>query len=160
MKINREGIFFKYRGVEIKYNWPILRTYFYQPKYVVTNGDKPFNNLWSLKSYIDNPNTSASLAHKDKVKGVFYEDLIKMIGQTICMDCHCIILTDLNVNSKPASFWENVPRHYRKEFLKDVIFIQCESRKEMDRLMFSLPIDFCHAISFSNGKVIHDNKPD
>lgn len=157
MKIDRVGITFKYRGVNIIYHWPLLQVYFCQARFEIPSLNFESSSLFKCISRVKElPEDNLNLV-KGKVQGCYFEDAAKELARGHFSKSYGILLLDMDVSSKPSEFWNNVPKSYIKEFCKDMVFINCSSVDEVYKLMFSLPRSFCLAIGYSHGRIIHDN---
>lgn len=164
MKFSREGINFKFHEFSITYRWPILQTYFFQTRFFIKELSFESDSIFECFAEILRPNKPLKdngdfLPHK-KVQGFNFEDMLIQYGRLYFSSSIGLVIFDIDVSSKPNSFWKVIPNENKKEFLKDAIFLTCSSKKEMERISDSIPNNFGTIIKFLNGNVINENRTD
>jgi hypothetical protein len=143
----------KYKGVTIKFQ---LDKPFFSVPSLTFSSNNPFECLAKIRSL---PADNLTLA-TPKIKGYRFEDCVKTYAATYFQSSAGVLLLNVNPMGKPASFWSNVPKEYRKEFLKDVVFLNCTSLDEVLSLKRSLPTGFCQSIGYFNGAIVYENHSD
>lgn len=161
MKISREGVTFKYKGFSIIYRWPLLQTYFFQKRFLVEELGYDSNSLLECLGEIVKPNkplkSNGHYQKAKKVTGFDTYDLAMLYGSIFFAESCGVVLTDINVIEKSFDFWQKIPIEYKREFLKDAVYLKCNNPKEVERLIDSLPASFCDAQGFVNGGRYLDN---
>lgn len=171
MKVNKEGIHFNFKGYTITYHWPLLQIYFDQSRFLITGrgfagANAESNSIVECIRRINNTieylhikGEQLSVSHPSptKVEGMYWHDLSEIYGMNKFIDSCGIVLEDIDVSAKSSEFWKNVPDNYKKQFMKDIVIINCSSPEEVKRLMFSLPADFCLAKGYCFGNKISEN---
>lgn len=157
MKVTREGISINYKGVLVRYHWPILQTFFYQSRFIIPTLNYESGSFIACLKRINELCSESLEVIRSKVVGFYHTDIINIAAIYYFKDCCGISIQDVNVQAKPTQFWSNLPRDYVRHFLKDVVFITCKTPEEVKDLMYSIPEDFGRAVGYNFGKRICDN---
>lgn len=68
-----------------------------------------------------------------------------------------VVLLDIDVAAKSKLFWDTVPYETKKEFIKDVVILNCRDISRMEQIIGSIDLTFATALGFKNGQLIRSN---
>lgn len=153
MQVNWEGIWFNYYGDQMMWRWWWNRIKGYS--LYSTIHDRAFKSKLEYWKFVGAIEEST---RKYRVRSYDHEAiLVDWVGLKFPSD-HIVILHDINVSAKEASFWLKLPQHYRPHFLGDYVVLTCGSGNEVFRLCDSIPRVFAQAFGFSGGKLVYWNE--
>jgi hypothetical protein len=145
------NLFFKffYKGDTIYYYWPWIRHIHLAGKYYSVYLSEFFSFFYNYNILRDN--TTEFL--NDKIRGL---NITSILEEWVLLKYPhevLVILIDIDVSTKPMSFWATIP--YAKEvlFTKEVIILKCKDRRQMEQIVDSTSITFATAIGYVAGKV-------
>lgn len=152
MRISKKGITFNYNNDEITWVWWWARIAY--PFYSMIYDLKffSFKEYWQHIGRMDKP---LGLA---KIKGYSLQSLVYSWAKLNCRVGHYVLLFDINVEAKPASFWRSIPDRDKKELLEDLVVLKCKDEAEIESLCNSISRDFATAIGIQDGYVVYWNE--
>lgn len=153
MRISKKGITFNYNNDEITWIWWWARQYslaFYSLIYAFSF--KSFKEYWQHVGRHDKPLGVA------KIKGYSLQALVYAWARLHCRSGHYVLLFDINVEAKPATFWRSIPDRDKKELLQDLVVLNCKDENEIQSLCDSISRDFATAIGIRDGHVVYWNE--
>lgn len=154
MKISKQGITFNYNNDEITWLWWWKRT----------NSNCPYfslvYNYWFLnfRQYWLKVGGSERNLPTSKIQGYSMENLISSWIKFNCRTGCYVLLYDINVESKPASFWRTIPDRDKTQLLADVVLLRCKDWDEIQRLCDSITTNFATAAGIKDGHIVYWNE--
>lgn len=153
MKVTAEGIDFNYNNDVVTWLWPWNRSY--KRKFQSLIYDTEFKSLkdyWIHVGQQDRPDSYKRV--KGKVSGFPLKEAIEdWIKFNLRTGCH-VVLWDINLDAKPASFWRTIPEHLRIQFTSDIVVLSCKDHQEASNLCTVIETSFANACAVSGGDVI------
>ena len=151
MKISKQGITFEYNNDEITWSWWWTRTSNWPFFSLIYNYHfKSFKQYWvHVGSVKEKPMGLV------KLRGVSMETLIRAWVKFACRDGFYVVLYDINVDAKPASFWRSIPDKDKKQLLEDAVVLRCKDAEEAKQLCDSIEDNFAQALAVSDGYVFY-----
>jgi hypothetical protein len=153
MKITKEGITFTYNDDDFTWIWWWERTYSYKFRSAIYG--LHFSSLKSYWMHVGRQNDHPMIKHK--IEGFNYQSLIETwVKRYFSTGCY-LVLDNVNLDAKPASFWRTVPEDLRIQFNEDVIVLKCKDYSELKSLCESIELNFANASGFSDGDLVSYN---
>lgn len=151
IRLHKEGITFSYNNDEITWFWwwTRFRTY-YSLIY-----DFHFN---TIKDYWIHVGSVEKPVPMTKIRGFSLLDPLKAWIKYHFRVGYYVILFDINVEAKPASFWRSIPDRDKKLFNSELVVLTCKDAKEMTTLCDSVDKNFAAAMGIVNGEVVYNNE--
>ena len=150
IKIDKEGIWFRYIGDDIclMWIWNVKPNRYYSRKLVCT-----FSSIKEYRKYM-----GSSVGVKErKVLGISYKEMIEVWVNLNFGNEYVIALLDIDVSKKDNVFWENIPYIKRVVFSNDVIILRCKDLGQQQQIMDSLDPGFATAYAFKAGLLVRSN---
>lgn len=155
MKINKQGITFKYRGDDLTWIWWWNRTNGF--KYDSATYQKHFESIPNYLIYTGQQTIPFSPSN-EKLKGLNYQELIEQWAYYELKFGFNVVLFDIVLQAKPASYWNALGLSDRSKFLQDIVILNCKSIKEVIEICDSIDINFARAIGVNCGNIIYRNE--
>lgn len=162
MRISKEGITFNYNNDEITWLWWWVRSTtsaLKSFKYRSLVYDIPFSSIadyWRQVGALENEDMKRTVS---KIQGFSTRSVIRDWARMNLRRGFWVVMSDINVESKPASFWRTIPEQLRKEMTNDFVILRCKNDIEMNHLCETLDPSFCFAIGIDNGYIANTNNP-
>jgi hypothetical protein len=86
-----------------------------------------------------------------------------MVAAWVKLHCRTgiyVILYDINVEAKPATFWRSIPDKDKTQLLSDVVVLKCKDTNEAKALCDSISKDFAESYAIQDGSAFYWNYPD
>lgn len=153
MQAKSEGIWFNYYGDHVKWIWWWNRLGDFKLYSSKLDKDfKSFNDYWKFVGAFEES------TRKYRVQSFDESTIVGAWVKTQFLHENIVVLTDINVSAKDASFWLKLPQHYRPHFLGDFVVLMCGDKNEIFRLCDSISRDFAEASGYSGGQLIYWNE--
>lgn len=154
-KINREGIWFSYYGDHVLWRW-----WWKRENQGVYWSEMHQVNFQFKRNYWKHVGALEENTRKHRVRSFDELTVLEGWAKYSFPNDYVVILKDINVSAKEASFWLKLPQHYRPHFLGDYVVLTCENSMEVHRLCDKIDYDFALAYGFAYGELIDNNEPE
>jgi hypothetical protein len=152
MKITKLGIHFTQKNGDVLVRiWPWARDTSGLYKYYSIVHDRYFTSKRGYKEFLS---TTEMVHRAPKVKGYLFEDLLLAWVKINFSGQRVVVLTDIDVNAKSASFWDKVPHYNRQAFQDDIVVLHCDTDDNLLDLTDSIDNSFAVAYGFKNGNLV------
>jgi hypothetical protein len=68
-----------------------------------------------------------------------------------------VVLTNINADKKPSSFWSNIPYTKKVVFTTDVVVLICKDVGQAKSIVDSVNLDFAEATCYRDGQLTYWN---
>lgn len=148
MKINRDGLSFKYYEDILTIPWTIS---FY---FISSVLERTFGNLrdyWKARGVREYKEPLLF----SKMEGFNWEEeiLLTFIKQKLPLGIF-VVLYDLDLSRKTADFWAKIPPEKRSQLTKDVVVMKCDSLSQADQIATSIELDIGKALIVRDNQLI------
>lgn len=151
MRISKKGITFNYNNDEITWLWWWARISYPFRSLIYDLGFYSFKEYWQHVGRTERPLSIS------KIRGYPMADMIDAWIKLHCRTGIYVVLYDINVEAKPATFWRSIPDKDKTQLLSDVVVLKCKDTDEMKSLCDSISKDFAQAYGTSDGCVVYWN---
>lgn len=145
MRISKKGITFNYNNDEITWFWWWVRDYTAFFSLIYNFHFDSFKEYWQKVGSTDRPLPIS------KLKGYTVETMIEAWVRQYCRVGTYLVLYDINVEAKPASFWRTIPDKDKTQLLSDIVVLECKDVVQASRLITAIPDDFAKAMLVRDG---------
>jgi hypothetical protein len=165
MRISRKGIHFTrnvlipVRGlpdvvqeVPVILNWTLTG-----PVWMIEGEDLAYQGFNDLAHEIRNRGLPVDYC---RAQGYAISDLILFYMSQRFWDRCLVVLTNINVSTKPSDYWRALPRDVAIQFNEDVVVLFCRSQDEVKRIVETTGTDFAEATGMIYGKPNYSNRAD
>lgn len=153
MRISKKGITFNYNNDEITWIWwwaRATRCVFFSLIY-----DRHFP---SLKYYWMHVGLAEKPMPLTKIRGFSLEAILRAWIKVNLRIGYYVVLYNINVQSKPTSFWRSIPDKDKTQLLSDIVLLKCKDSDEVVSLCDSISTDFASALGVQDGVAIYWNE--
>lgn len=152
IRFSKEGITFDYNNDEITWLWWWIRRHGGKlVSLVYAAAFSSFKEYWIHVGSVEKPMPVA------KIRGFEIKDLISTWVWRKFRNGHFVILWDLNLDAKPATFWRSIPDRDKKILSSEVVVLACKGYDEMRMLCDSIDENFALALGTCDGHVVYSN---
>jgi hypothetical protein len=152
MRFTKDGITFNYNDDEITWFWwwrrEVLDVYGAYYSLIYDLYFYTFREYWIHVGAIGEKPTPSQ-----KVTSFGWEEVLRSWARQTLRTGFYVVLYDINIESKPASFWRSVPDRDKIQFTKDLVALRCKSHIQAIELCDSIRTDFAIAIVVADGRV-------
>lgn len=154
MRINLNGVYFRYHGDTMLWRWPWLRKNV--GKYWSSRFGSDFYDLANYWQHVGVVETALSRSY-NKVNGHSMLEVLSFWATVTYPLENLVVLTNVDVSAKGVSFWARLPKEKVEDLMQDIVVLRCKDRAEVFRLISSTPTSFADAYGFAGGKLVGTN---
>lgn len=154
MRFIKGGIAFRYHGDELVWRWPWARRG--AGKFRSSLYTRDFSDLASYWKHVGVVEASL-IRSSNKLESFSILEVLSAWVRLFYPSEHVVILMNLEVSAKGMSFWSRLPKNQVEHLLRDVVVLRCSNKREIFKLVDSVPPSFAEAYGFSFGQLTETN---
>lgn len=147
IRLSKKGITFDYNNDEITWFWWWAREFAAFSSFIYNLNFNRFNEYWQHVGRATNH------LPVSKIQGFDIEDLIAAWVKLKYRTGNYVILYNINVEAKPATFWRSIPDRLKTELLSDIVILNGNSGKSAGDLVGAIPKSFATAVMVCDGQI-------